>query len=241
VNQPLAKFYFYVILVNYLMRIVLSVGGSIIIPNNMNLKFLKKFKKLLKKFVKKGWKIGIVCGGGATARKYVRSGVKMDNKKKDILGIMATRINAKLMTYHLGELARKEVFENTTEMAKRFGKKIVVSGGTTPGHTTDLVASESATKVKADLLINLTNVKGVYNKDPKKYKNAEMIKKITWDEFFKKFKLEYMPSMNFVFAPPACKLCRKEKIKVAVVKGTNLKNLNNLLLGKNWVGTLIYS
>jgi len=222
------------------MKVVISVGGSIIIPGKANLKFLKEFRKLLKKFTEEGYKFGIVCGGGSTARKYVRSGVGMSDFEKDTLGIMATRMNARLMSYNLGEMAGEEIFEDTTKMSKKFGKKIVVSGGTTPGHTTDLVASELASKVDADLVINLTNVKGVYDRDPRKFKNAKMFKEISWDEFFRKFKLEYTPGMNFVFDPVACKLCRKKKISVAVLKGTNLKNLENFLRDRKWAGTLIH-
>ena len=51
--------------------IVLSLGGSQIIPKDVNVKYLKKFKDIIKKHTKK-YKFVIVCGGGSIARKYIQ-------------------------------------------------------------------------------------------------------------------------------------------------------------------------
>ena len=49
--------------------IVLSVGGSLVVPNGeIDVKFLRGLKKLIEAQVKKGWHFVIVVGGGGTAR-----------------------------------------------------------------------------------------------------------------------------------------------------------------------------
>ena len=80
--------------------IIFSVGGSLIVPNDININFLKKFKELILKQIKKGKKIVIITGGGATARNYMNAASsvsKTDNEDKDWLGIHATRINGHLV------------------------------------------------------------------------------------------------------------------------------------------------
>ncbi|MFH1889690.1 MAG: UMP kinase, partial [Nanoarchaeota archaeon] len=50
--------------------IVLSLGGSLIIPDNVDIGFLLKFKKIILRNTKK-YKFVVVCGGGSIARKYI--------------------------------------------------------------------------------------------------------------------------------------------------------------------------
>ena len=52
--------------------IVLSLGGSLIIPDSINTTYLKTFKKVLLKNKSK-YKFIVVCGGGSLARKYISS------------------------------------------------------------------------------------------------------------------------------------------------------------------------
>ena len=59
--------------------VVISLGGSIIVPDKINVEFLKDFKKLINDFVEKGNKAIIVCGGGKTARLYQNAASKISN------------------------------------------------------------------------------------------------------------------------------------------------------------------
>jgi len=221
------------------MKVILSLGGSLIVPEAVDENFLIKLKSFLKELLSKGHKIGIICGGGSTARKYTNSNLELSPIQKDNLGISATRLNALLVSYVLSDLKADKIFTNTSIMAKAFGKKIVISGGTVPGHTTDYIAGELAKKVKADAVINLTNVDGVYDKDPRKFTDAEKFEKMTWKEFFDFFKIEFNPGMNFAFDPVAAKLCQKNKIKVIIMKGTDFDNLKNFFDGKKFIGTIL--
>ena len=76
---------------------VISLGGSLIVPDEIDWEFVKNFKSLIEKQVEKGLRFVIVTGGGKIARKYIEAGSRIDeieNEDKDWLGIHATRMNA---------------------------------------------------------------------------------------------------------------------------------------------------
>jgi len=59
--------------------IVLSLGGSLIVPDTIDVEFLKNFKKTIDKYVKKGYKFVIYCGGGKLARNMQDAASKIAN------------------------------------------------------------------------------------------------------------------------------------------------------------------
>jgi uridylate kinase len=79
----------------------------------------------------------------------------------------------------------------------------------------------------------------VYNKDPKKHKNAKPLKKINWNEILDITGKKFTPGMNVPFDPIASQLAQKIGIKVIVCDGRDLKNLDNIIEGKEFVGTTI--
>src|SRR3989344_740036 len=83
--------------------VVLSLGGSQIIPDDVNSVYLNKFKKVLLKNSKK-YKFIVVCGGGSLARKYIKAiqQEKQNEKFQSLAGISATRTNARFMNYFFG-------------------------------------------------------------------------------------------------------------------------------------------
>ena len=80
--------------------VVLSLGGSLIIPDNINVKYLKDFKKIVLKNTNK-YKFIVVCGGGSIARKYISAlrEIGMNENFQSYAGISATRTNARFMSY----------------------------------------------------------------------------------------------------------------------------------------------
>ncbi len=221
--------------------IVLSLGGSQIIPNNINIKYLKEFKKTLLKN-KKNYKFVVVCGGGSLARKYI-SAIKTQtssHKFQSLSGIAATRTNARFMSYFF-EMEPKQGIPQTMEAVKNYLKKqdIIFCGALEykPDQTSDSTAAEIAKQFKAEF-INLTNVKGLYNKDPSKFKDAKFIKEITWKKFDDKAQsLKFKPGQHFVLDQTASKIIKKQKIPTYIIK--DMKQLNNLLKNKKFVGTKI--
>ncbi|MBW3000182.1 UMP kinase [Candidatus Woesearchaeota archaeon] len=220
--------------------IVISLGGSIIVPEKIDTGFLKKFKKLILKHSKKR-KIVIVCGGGKTSRKYGNAAMKISKPKDydlDLIGIRATKLNAELVRVMFGNHAHKEVIENPTKKIKT-KKNIIMASGWIPGFSSDTDAVLLAKNLKAKKLINLSNISYAYTKDPKKYKDAKKIKQISWKDFQKIVGTKWKANTSSPFDPEASKKARQLKLTVIVAKGTDLKNLDNILSGKEFKGTII--
>ena len=224
--------------------IVLSLGGSLIIPDKVNIKFLKEFKKIILKNTKK-YKFIIVCGGGSTARKYINglSKEKLSKKKfhQGFLGIATTRLNARFMTYFFGNDANKGIPHDMREVKNMLRPYDVVFCGAlryAKDETSDGTSAKLANFFKT-IFINLTNVTGLYDKDPSKYKNAKFISKISWKEFGKMAnKIKFKPGQHFVLDQTASEIILKNKITTYII-GNNIKQLDNLLNNKKFKGTTI--
>ena len=224
--------------------IVLSLGGSMIVPNEINIKFLREFRNLLKKYTPK-YKFVVVCGGGSTARKYISGLEKEKTAKKrfhqSLLGIASTRLNARFMTYFFGEDANKGLPHDMTEVKNMLHIYDVVFCGAlryAKNETSDGTSAKLANFFQSPF-INLTNVDGLYTKNPKKFKDAKFIPKISWKRFSDMANSQKFKSgQHFVLDQSASKIIEKNKITTYII-GTNLKNLKNVLNKKKFRGTLI--
>ncbi|HLD31215.1 MAG TPA: UMP kinase, partial [Patescibacteria group bacterium] len=144
--------------------LVISLGGSAIVPNEIDAEFLKEFSKLIFSFTKKGGRAVIVAGGGYTNKKYniaVQSIAKASDEDLDWLGIAATRLNAELLRIIFGKVAYPKVVINPTEKIKT-SKKIIIGAGWMPGCSSDNDAVLWAKNLGAKTVINLTNVDYIY-------------------------------------------------------------------------------
>jgi len=169
--------------------VVLSLGGSLIIPDDIDVNFLKELKKVITKNNKK-YKFIVVCGGGNIARKYISAlkSINLNEKIQSLSGISATRMNARFMSYFFNVNSNQEIPTTTKELKKRIIKeKLIFSGALEykPKQTSDSTAAEIASHFKSDF-INLTNVQGLFDKNPIQYKNAKQIPKISWKDFDKR-------------------------------------------------------
>lgn len=220
--------------------IVISVGGSIVVPGEIDIKFLKGLKSLISKYVKKGYRFAVYCGGGSIARRFQKAAsdiTKLNQNDLDWLGIHATWLNADLLVKIFGKLSDSCFIVDPTKKVKS-RKKVLVAAGWKPGWSTDYDAVLLAKNLKADLVINMTNVDYVYDKDPKKSKNAKPIKETTWKELRKLVGNKWSAGLNMPFDPIASKEAEKSKLSVAII-GKNLSNLEKLIKGKKFKGTKI--
>ena len=182
-------------------------------------------------------KVILVVGGGDSARKYINAAKKFNVKSKDAdwIGIMATRINAELVRAVFNS---DEVIYDPTKIIKS-NKKIIIAAGYKPGWSSDYVAAMLAKKIKADYLLNLSNIYHVYNKNPSKFKDAIAYDKLSWKEMQKIVGTKWTPGLNVPFDPIATKLCKLNKMKVIITKGTDIINLKKLLQEKKAKCTVI--
>ena len=206
-------------------------------PDQIQVRFLKKFKVLILKFLKRNYRFIIVTGGGSFARNYITAAAKVsriNNEDKDWLGIYATRINAHLLRTIFKKEAYPVVLDSPQKPIDSKNYRLFIASGWRPGSSTDYVAVLLARRFKADKFINASNITHIYDKD----KNP--IKKISWPAYRRLIGSEWRPGMNVPFDPIAAKTAQKFKMKIIVAKGTDLKNLEKILTEKRFQGTIIH-
>jgi uridylate kinase len=220
--------------------IVISLGGSLIIRDKINIEFLKEFKKLILKHIGKN-KFIIVVGGGSICRQYVKAAEEVENisnDDKDWIGIYASRLNAKLIKSIFKNKSHPGIVTDPTEKIY-FTEDVLVAAGWKPGFSTDFDAVMLAKNFGIKTVINMTDVDYVYDKDPNKFEDAKPLKNITWERYRKIAGGKWKPAMKLPFDPIASKEAEKLSLKVVILNGLNLKNLDNFLNGEKFEGTVI--
>ncbi len=221
--------------------IVISLGGSIVVPDKIDVEFLKDFKKVIIDFVEKGNKAVIVCGGGKTCRRYQDAAAKVSNLRDedlDWMGIHTTRLNAQLIkTLFLG-IVHERVIHNPNDKID-FKEKVLIASGWKPGFSTDYDAVMLAKNFNVKTVVNMSDISYVYDKEPKNNSNAKPFKNISWKNFRKIVGDKWDPGLNMPFDPVAAKEAEKLKLRVIILKGTDLDNFKKFLDEKEFKGTVI--
>jgi len=217
---------------------VISLGGSILVPDKINTQFLKQFRKLILKHSKKN-RFVLVIGGGKTARNYqgaIKKVAHLPPEDLDWIGIHSTRLNAHLLRTIFKNIAYQRIIKDPTEKVKF--KRLLIGAGWKPGCSTDYDAVLLAKTYKADTVINLTNVEYLHDKNPSIYKKTKTIKQTNWKTLRKIIGSKWSPGLHAPFDPIAAKLAQKLKLKLLLI-GPNLKNLDNLLNNKKFKGSIV--
>lgn len=219
---------------------VLSLGGSLIVPGDIDIAFLKAFRAFILRRAAKD-RFCIITGGGRTARNYAHAAkavAHLHGEDLDWLGIHATRLNAHLIRTIFRDVAHPRIVKNPTE-PPAFTEDVLVAAGWRPGCSTDYDAVLLAEKIGARQVVNLTNTDYVYDKDPRAHKDAKPIKEISWADFRAMVGDAWDPGMNVPFDPVASKHAAKLGLEVFIVNGKDIANLGKVLDGKRFTGTVI--
>lgn len=227
------------------MHVVLSIGGSSIIPEGKpDLVFLKSLASIIKKSKNS---FGILCGGGTVARIYANAARELgaSEYEADSIAIRSTRQNAALLLAAMksaGIDAYGSViddFELAKEPAKK--NKVVVMGGTIPGITTDTDSVLLAEAIGAQRLINVSNVDAIYDSDPRKNPNAKKYVRMGYEELIAlaSGSDKRMAGTNFVFDLLACKLIARSKIETHFVSYKRMDDFEAAVDGKKHGGTVV--
>jgi len=224
--------------------VIISLGGSLIFPEEIDWSFVKRFKKTIENQIKNGYKFVIITGGGKLARKYQESAqkiTKLTNDDRDWLGIHATRMNGQLIRTIFRSHAHPVINKNPNDLEDfyNFKEDILVAAGWRPGFSTDYDAVLLAKYLGAQKVLNLSNIDYICDKDPKKFPDAKKLENISWKEFRKMVGNKWDPGLNAPFDPIASKLAEEIGLEVAIMNGQNLKNLEDYLEGKKFKGTII--
>jgi len=223
--------------------IVVSVGGSLIVPDEIDTGFLGRFRECILQKVSEGFGFYIITGGGKLARRYQEAGRSvrggnLSSDDADWLGIHSTRLNAHLLRTMFLEEAEGRIEKNPTRL-RAVNTSILIGAGWKPGRSTDYCAVMAAKKLGAKKLVNLSNIDYVYTEDPKKNPEAKKIENIGWSEFRKMIPKEWDPGLSSPFDPVAAKEAEHLSLEVAVMNGAHLEEFENYLAGKSFKGTTI--
>lgn len=203
---------------------------------------LSEVAQYVAEFRDSGGRIAVVTGGGETARRYIRMGSSIGLSKswQDVLGINSARLNALLMAALLDDSSYLPIPRSIDDFLQGWATgKVVIMGGLQPGQSTNAVAAAIAELVNADILINATVVDGVYDKDPEKYSDAKLMKKVTISQLKKYLKQSYLPGKYELLDPIALNIVERSRLKVIFLNALKPHLIQEALKGNYEVGTLL--
>jgi len=227
---------------------VISLGGSIVAPDGVDTEFLSPFIRVIEEYMGRNpdQRLVFIVGGGGPARHYQEAYKTLSPRtldtevadRLDWIGIMATRLNAELIRHCFGPLCMDPVVIDPTGNFD-FQGRILVGAGWKPGFSTDFDAVLLAERFRATQVINLSNVQQVYTADPKIDPAAKPLDRVSWEEFHRMVGDSWTPGSNLPFDPVATSKARKLGLQVIAAGGRDLDNLQKILEGKPFFGTLI--
>lgn len=229
-------------------RVLLKLSGEALAGpsgSGIDTKTLKQIASDVKEAFETGCQIGVVIGGGNIFRGVAASTNGMDRANSDYMGMLATCINS---------LALQEAFEREglqtrlqsaitmNEIAEPYirrkairhlekGRVVIFAAGTgNPYFTTDTAAALRAMEINAEVILKATKVDGVYDKDPKKHKDAKKFEQLSYIDMLNK-ELKVMDST-------AVSLSMDNKLPIITFDLTKPGNILKVICGED-IGTII--
>ncbi len=193
-----------------------------------------------------GIELSIVIGGGNIFRGLAASARGMDRVSGDVMGMLATMINAialqdalekvGVMTRVMSAIEMREVAEPfirrraIRHLEKR--RVVIFAAGTgNPYFSTDTAAALRAMEIKAEVILKATRVDGIYDSDPLKNRRAKMFHEISYIDVLKKGLA--------VMDTTAISLCMDNKMPIIVFNLLRHGNIKRVAMGKA-VGTMVH-
>jgi uridylate kinase len=199
----------------------------------------------IKEVVDLGVEIAVVIGGGNFWRGTSASANGIDRTTADYIGMLATIMNAlglQNALENIGVLTRVQTAISMQEVAEPFIRRkavrhlekkrvVIFAGGTgNPYFTTDTAAALRALEIDAEIIFKATKVDGVYDKDPKRFKDAKKYRELDFTTALNK-DLRVMDST-------AISLCRENNLPIIVFDIKVPGNIKGVIMGKE-IGTLV--
>ncbi len=223
------------------MKLIIKIGGFLFKNENAE-KLIIDYAEIANEIHSQGNNLAIIVGGGRHARAYIEAARRLGGTEDicDQIGILASRINALLFISSIGDAAAPVIPNSLQEAIKLYyTDKIIVTGGLTPAQSTNAVAALLAESLRANLLIHLTDVDGVYDKDPKKFSDAKKLDYISTDRLKELISPSGIQAGQFVLLDPtALGVIERSKLKVQIANGKDPQNIKRILKGEK-IGTTI--
>lgn len=221
--------------------IVIAMGGSLLVPESIDINFIKDLKRMVKHFNNESYQIALVVGGGKTCRYYQAAAREFKNIKDidlDWIGIQTIRLNCELLFRTFSDLDIHSEIILKPEDLHGINESLIIVGAWEPGCSSDTDAVEMAKVSNAKRIINFSNTSHVYSADPQANPDARKFESLTWSEYRNIIPTEWTPGMSAPFDPIASKKAQESEITVAIL-GASIENLENYLGDKKFEGTII--
>lgn len=218
--------------------IVLKVGGSLLYNNELHLNkpFLSQLHKWVEELRLRYPRIVLFVGGGKLSR-YLSSELadySLGDADVDKIGIEVTRTNAAMIASILGSeregVSVPDSFGELLDTAVTSREYILVSGGHKSGWSSDMNAAMLADILNAKRFTKISNISGVFNRDPAKHPGAIKIDDMSWTEYFELFDIhpdsKHVPNRHMPIGVTAAKFASKKAIEVVMCGGTELDVLD---------------
>lgn len=226
------------------MKLVLKIGGSLLFSKNQefNIYRFKKFAEVIRKLRNQNHDLVLVVGGGVLAKALVKMGkmLEAEHDALDRLGIAATWVCAQLMITALGDIAYPIPIMTEQQLTSlKETEKLLVLGGLHPGQSTNAVATCAAELTNSTILINATDVEGVYNGDPKRSTKVKLLPELTIEQLQEIVSsLETEPGTYPLFDKCALDIAKRANIEIWFVNGSNPENIL-LAIKEGKIGTRV--
>jgi uridylate kinase len=222
------------------LKVVLKLGGFAF-PGGSGKLLVEDYVKLLSELVSEH-RLVVVTGGGKVARTYITAARSMNVPESlcDQIGILVSRLNARLLVDGLGEYAFPKIPRSVGDLKHYFSTgKIVAMGGLTPGHSTNAVAAIAAETIGAELFVNATNVEGVFTSDPRKDKKARKLDEVSVNKLTELLsKGDITAGAYELMDPLALRIIARSKIPTVILDGRATSNVAQALRNQR-VGTRV--
>ncbi|MCG2863225.1 MAG: UMP kinase [Vulcanisaeta sp.] len=207
-----------------------------------NADLLPTYVNLIRELWVNGYRMVVVTGGGSLARRYIEIGrsLGINESLLDMLGILASRLNAQLLASALSDIAYLPIPTdiNTTLSAWATGRLVIV-GGFQPGQSTATVAMLVSEALGIKNLVDCANIDAVYTSDPRRDPTAKRLERVTIDELMGILKSRTVAGTYDLLDPWALSIAQRGKITIHVVSCNNPDALRRLISEGVGAGTVI--
>ena len=231
-------------------RALLKISGEALAGKEgygINSEIIQKVAGEIKTSHDHGIQLGVVIGAGNIFRGLEAATRGMDRASSDYMGMLATCINALALQdalENLGVQTRVQSAIGIAQVAESYIRRkairhlekdrvVIFAAGTgNPYFTTDTAAALRGMEIEAEVILKATHVDGIYDKDPKKFKEAQKLDSISHHEALNKG-LKVMDST-------AISLCMDNKMPIVIFELMKKGNILDVLKGQK-VGSIIHS
>lgn len=224
--------------------IIIKFGGSVIQDSLDNINPL--FPEFISFISNTNEKVFLVNGGGLFCR-FLQNNLKKlgvdDNNTLDKMGIHVNNMFSNFIKFALPKNLTYPKLIKTVKNVKVALKHLdrfnfFVGGSKGVGHSSDYDAVVLGNAFGSKTILKISNIKYVYNKDPKQNNDAYPLNTISWKDYIDIVGNNFYPGASFPFDPVASQLANDLGFSVRLttledflkIKSLNINNYNGTLI-----------